>query len=206
MSSALACSYQLQYCENFLSGQCADDMLSWLLSTPAVCWQREHFTLFGKSTPVPRQLAWFGDAGINYRYTGIDHIAQGWPSRIESLRRRVETFTGLHFNFVLLNRYDHGAHHMGWHRDDERAADPMIASLSVGAVRRFRIAQPLESSAADSSQGGPQPTEHIDLQSGSLLTFDGRRRHQLSKTKRAVTTRINLTFRHISTSTSLADG
>lgn len=213
MPVAWVSANHLRYRENFITAKQADEMLCWLLGQSSISWQREQFSIFGKSTAAPRQLAWYGDAGINYRYTGIDHVANGWPSQLIALKQKVEQCTGLSFNFVLMNRYDHGAEYMGWHRDDERAADPMIASLSVGAVRRFRIAAevpaggPADSLAGTGHPGkqagkqtGKQNVEHIDLQSGSLLTFDGRRRHQLSKTRRAVGTRINLTFRYISNS------
>ena len=46
------------------------------------------------------------------------------------------------FNHVLANRYRDGADSMGFHADDEPefGPDPLIATLSLGASRRFRLA------------------------------------------------------------------
>jgi alkylated DNA repair dioxygenase AlkB len=42
---------------------------------------------------------------------------------------------------VLLNLYRNGVDSMGWHSDDERELGerPVIASVSLGATRRFRL-------------------------------------------------------------------
>ena len=63
---------------------------------------------------------------------------------------------------------------MGWHRDDETGCQGDIASLSLGAERRFRI-----------EQGSAEERRHIDLEHGSLMIFDGRQRHCLTKNKAA---------------------
>ena len=75
---------------------------------------------------------------------------------------------------------------MGWHSDDERSADPCIASLSLGQTRRFKIVEEPDGEA-----------ETFDLEHGSLVMFDGRKKHMLAKTKKQVATRINLTVRLI---------
>ncbi len=174
------------YIPDFLSAQEAQTLFDYLLSSAQVCWREEQFKLFGKTMPVPRRLTWYGDSGVNYRYTGLDHIAQGWPAALLPTLAKVRAVARCSFNYVLLNRYDHGGQHMGWHCDDERSADPCIASLSLGQTRRFKIL-----AAADGE------TETLDLEHGSLLVFDGRKKHMLAKTKRQVATRINLTFRLI---------
>ena len=148
-------------------------------------WCRESFKMFGKHYQTPRHTAWVGDVGALYRYTGLDHVGIGWPKYLQSIRDKVQITTGHVFNFAVVNRYDHGCEHMGWHRDDERGAAPVIASLSLGGVRRFRMHE------ADGSK------RSYDLADGSLLVFDGRARHQLAKTQRQVEPRINLTFRSI---------
>jgi alkylated DNA repair dioxygenase AlkB len=79
---------------------------------------------------------------------------------------------------------------MGWHRDDEAGCLGDIASLSLGAVRRFAI-----DLSADYAEQVLR--ESVDLANGSLLVFDGRQRHCLRATKRPVGMRINLTFRNL---------
>lgn len=167
----------------FLSRRRADALLDWCSSTH-VRWQQEYFNAFGKRVAVPRLLAWFGDEGVNYRYTGLSHPASGWPEELLGIRQAVEGAAGCAFNFLLLNRYEGGRHHMGWHRDDEQGAAPLIASLSLGAIRRFRI-------QADNG------VVAYDLEPGSLLLFDGRLRHMLAPTRKEVGCRVNLTFRLI---------
>ncbi len=176
----------MNYVQNFLCKTEAKRLLDWSLDATCVAWQQEQFTLFGRQVDAPRRLAWFGDANVNYRYTGIDHVASGWPQLLKLLRERVESIAGTRFNFVLCNRYDDGAQYMGWHRDDEAQAGPVIASLSLGATRRFRY-----------RQGPGSSSEFVELAHGSVLVFDGRIQHMLTRTKRTVGTRINMTFRQI---------
>ena len=173
----------MRFDAEFMSPDDAGQLFAWTLGQP---WHRERFTLYGRTLEVPRSTAWYGDQGINYRYTGINHEGAGWPSELGLLRDEISNLIGQPFNFVLLNRYDHGAQHMGWHRDDEPAVEPWLASLSLGATRRFRY-----------REGPGQKSESLDLTHGSLLCFDGRLQHTLCRTKQPVSTRVNLTFRQI---------
>lgn len=172
------------YQRDFLPSKDADHWLNWLRQENNVAWAKESFSIFGRRVTAPRRLAWFGDAGLNYRYTGTDHMAEGWPTALSALRDRVQAVAAQEFNFLLLNRYANGQQYMGWHRDDEAGCAGNIASLSLGAPRRFRYESEINGKS-----------EQIDLEHGSLLLFDGRRRHCLAKTVRPVEERINLTFR-----------
>jgi len=83
---------------------------------------------------------------------------------------------------------------MGWHSDDETELGdrPVIASLSLGAMRRFRLRH---------RRRNKLDPVVIDLECGSLLIMQGDTqrfwKHQVPKTKRVVEPRINLTFRSI---------
>ncbi len=169
---------------NFLSARASADLFALFMRNAR--WRVEEFPIFGKKVLAPRRTAWFGEAGVNYRYTSIDHVGSGWPASMIALLSKVGAFMEQKPNFVVLNHYRNGEDHMGWHRDDERGAYPQIASLSLGGTRRFRIEQ--------ESLGAPTS---IDLVAGSLLIFDGRQRHQLAKTRHPCAPRINLTFRSI---------
>ena len=169
----------------FLTCLEADQLLRWSLEGP-VRWRREQFKMFGRQVQAPRSLAWYGEPGINYRYTGLDHPCAGWEQPLDVLRQRLVEFAATPFNFVLLNHYADGSEYMGWHRDDERGAGRLIASVSLGHARRFRYR---------ASRGAR--AEALDLAHGSLLIFDGRVQHTLAPTRRAVGTRVNLTFRQI---------
>ncbi|MEZ5560742.1 MAG: alpha-ketoglutarate-dependent dioxygenase AlkB [Pseudomonadales bacterium] len=152
----------------------------------SVSWQQETIVMFGRAAPVPRLVAWYGDAGLNYRYSGNDHHCAGWPETLRALCRRVSACSGFESNFVLLNRYRDGRDYMGWHRDDERGLGAEIASLSLGAERRFLVEDPVCAATAT-----------LTLGHGALLVMPGTLRHCLPKTRRPVEERINLTFRRL---------
>ncbi|MEM7100359.1 MAG: alpha-ketoglutarate-dependent dioxygenase AlkB [Pseudomonadota bacterium] len=172
------------YVENFMSRTVADEWLDLFRTNLLDSWQSEKFSIFGKEVRAPRTLCWFGEKGLNYRYAGNNHCAQGWPQFCKPLLRSVEHATRMRFNFLLVNRYLDGKQYMGWHKDDEKGASPRIASLSLGASRRFLI---------ETSAGRQEQT----LGHGSLLIFDGRMRHQLPKSTRIDQERLNLTFRYV---------
>jgi alkylated DNA repair dioxygenase AlkB len=155
-------------------------------------WQQEEITLFGQRRLVPRLVAWHGDPGARYTYSGVAHEPLPWTPALLEVRARVESLTGQRFNSVLLNLYRDGRDGMGWHADDEPelGRDPVIASVSLGATRGFRLRHRRR-----------RDTVPIDLEHGSLLLMKGPTQHHwvhaLPKTARTVGERINLTFRHV---------
>ncbi|WP_281646541.1 alpha-ketoglutarate-dependent dioxygenase AlkB [Parendozoicomonas sp. Alg238-R29] len=100
---------------------------------------------------------------------------------------------GYDFNSVLVNQYRGGRDSNGWHADNESelGEQPVIASVSLGAVRRFRLR----------NNKNKQQTYSIDLPHGSLLIMGAGVQefwqHTLTKTAKAVEPRINLTFRKV---------
>lgn len=148
--------------------------------------------LFGQRMRQPRLVGWCADAGVEYRYSGLRLRPAPWLPALDALRHRLNAKLDCRFNSVLLNAYRDGADSMGWHADNEPelGLEPVIASLSLGAPRRFRL-RPVNGGAALG----------FDLASGSLLLMRGRSqadwRHAVPKTRRQVGLRINLTFREI---------
>ena len=112
---------------------------------------------------------------------------------MNAIRKRVEDLTGTSFNGVLLNLYRDGRDSMGWHSDDEPelGRKPVIASLSLGAPRRF-VFRALKNHAHKF---------RLILNHDSLLIMSGETQshwqHALPKTTKPVATRINLTFRWV---------
>ncbi len=170
------------YHPGFLAPADAGDLFSWLQRE--VPWREESVVLFGQRRTVPRLVAWFGDEGLNYRYSGQSHQGTGWPARLSGLRTEITSHLGAAPNFLLLNRYRDGSDSMGWHRDDESGHEARIASVSLGASRSFLLRED------DASR-----SRSLTLDHGSLLLFDGRTRHSLPKTRKPIGERINLTFR-----------
>jgi alkylated DNA repair dioxygenase AlkB len=169
----------------------ADRLFATLLNE--IAWQAEEIVIFGQRHPVPRLVAWHGDPGARYRYSGVMHEPLPWIPALQEIRSRVENLAACRFNSVLLNRYRHGRDSMGWHADDEPelGTNPVIASVSLGATRRFRMRH----------RRHRGQTLSIDLEHGSLLVLrDSTQHHWLHavpKTSREVGERINLTFRRL---------
>jgi alkylated DNA repair dioxygenase AlkB len=85
---------------------------------------------------------------------------------------------------------------VAWHSDDEPelGAQPIIASISLGAVRKFELKNKLRSSKK----------MELSLAHGSLLLMTGdiQRQwlHQIPKCTELTSPRINITFRKVSLS------
>lgn len=182
----------LGYDAGFLDRLSADRLLEWSLTH--IRWEHHVIRIFGRDVPTPRRSAWFGDPGARYTYSGLTLDPRPWPPALAPLRDRVEAAIGSRFNAVLANLYRDGTDSMGWHADDEPelGRDPVIASVSVGAVRRFTMRHATR-----------RDLEHLvlELEHGSLLVMAGSTqhhwRHALPKTRRPVGPRVNLTFRSV---------
>ena len=160
-------------------------------------WTRHRLRIFGREVDAPRLSCWIGDPEAVYRYSGAHFAPEPWPAALLPVRGAVSEAAGIEFNSVLANLYRDGQDAMGWHSDDERelGPEPVIASLSLGATRRFV----LKARAADTDR---RFARHVlELPHGSLLVMRGdtqaRFRHALPRTARPVGPRINLTFRRI---------
>jgi alkylated DNA repair dioxygenase AlkB len=155
-------------------------------------WQQQEIRIFGRNVRQPRLSCWYGDKGARYTYSGLHLEPLPWHSDLLDLRHRLQETLHHPFNSVLANAYRDGRDSMGWHADDEKELgdDPVIASLSLGACRRFRWR------ALHGNETRVLPLEH-----GSLLlmrgNFQTKYQHSLPKTTKSVGLRINLTFRHI---------
>jgi alkylated DNA repair dioxygenase AlkB len=184
---------EVSYIENWLDPAAAGVTLAALLTE--VPYTQHHVRMFGRTLPAPRLSAWIGDPGASYTYSRVRHQPLPWTPTLAALRDRLDNQLSVRFNSVLVNRYRDGRDSMGWHADDERELgdEPLIASVSLGAVRtlRFRARSATKFDAA------------VSLASGSLLLMAGRTQqlyqHALPKTREAVGERINLTFRVIHT-------
>lgn len=181
---------ELLWWPGFLAPAEADALLPVL--DAAIAWERHHVRIFGREIPAPRLSCWIGDPGAAYTYSRVRFEPRPWPPVLAGLRGRIAAAAGEAFNSVLANRYADGADSMGWHADDEPelGTDPVIASLSLGAVRRFALRHKATRERRD-----------LELTPGSLLVMRGATQahwqHALPRSARATGVRINLTFRRI---------
>jgi len=153
-------------------------------------WTHDEVVIFGKRIITAREVAWYGDAGFAYTYSGTTKQALAWTPELLELKAVVERLTGSRFNSCLLNLYHHGGEGMSWHSDDEKSLGnhPVIASLSFGAERKFSLKHKRQPHAVS-----------LVLESGSLLVMKDATQanwlHSVPKSKKVTAPRINLTFR-----------
>ena len=181
---------ELFYFQNFLCGRQLEFLIDALLKE--LNFKNDETIVFGKRRIMNRLTAWVGDEPFIYGYSKIQRKADAWSSSMLQIKRKVEQHTKQTFNSCLLNYYPSGKDGMGWHADNEKelGKNPIIASLSLGAKRKFSLKH-------------NETKEKLDLllENGSLLLMSGEIqhywKHSLPKTKRVQSPRLNLTFRTI---------
>ena len=178
------------YLSNFLNPSDAQRLFS-IFSTE-LDWQQKEIRLFGRKIPQPRLTCWYSDEGVQYAYSGLQLEPMPWHPELLGLRKLLQQTLHFPFNSVLGNAYRDGRDSMGWHADDEKelGAEPVIASISLGAERKFKLRKRMGHSTTD-----------LRLEHGSLLVMQRQcqsgYRHSLPKTVKPVGLRINLTFRQV---------
>jgi alkylated DNA repair dioxygenase AlkB len=187
---------EIYYEPKFLPPQEAESLFRALLEKCA--WQRRT-TSFGG--PVPRDEAYYGDPESHYTYSRREYQPLPWIPELLCLKTRVEAvipptaysnlrLPSLGFNAALCNLYRNGNDSVGLHADAEPEMGPVIASVSLGAERTFRL---------KGKDGAVVFSER--LPSGSLLVMAGSTqknfKHEVPKEPRVTEPRINLTFRRI---------
>lgn len=178
------------YCESFFAVPTAD---RYFKALQAECRWEQKPGIFGHMQP--RLIASHGDPGVTYKYSGVLNLAEPWTQTLLEIKARMEAVqidgNSARYNYCLLNRYRDGQDSMGWHADDEPEMGNVIGSVSLGAIRKFRI-----------RHNSSRQTQDFLLAHGSLLIMAGTMQeywqHEVPKTKRHVAERINLTYRAIS--------
>lgn len=181
---------RVNYLSEFLDEKESFDLFNQLITT--LDWQADQIFIFGKNRTTQRKVAWVGDAGCTYRYSGTMKYPQTWTPELIVLREKLEKFLNTTFNSCLLNLYHNGDEGMGWHSDDEEelAQDASIASISLGCERKFAFRHKTDTDKTS-----------LFLKNGSLLVMRPPTqefwKHSLLKTRSNIGPRINLTFRRI---------
>ena len=155
-------------------------------------WQHDVVKIFGKEIITKRKVAFLGDEGISYKYSGKTKIAEKWLQFILEIKSTVEQISGEKFNACLLNYYHNGSEAMSWHSDNEKEIlkHSAIASLSFGAERKFGFKHNFSKEEIS-----------LMLENGSLLIMKDETqiywKHKLYTNAKITEPRINLTFRTI---------
>lgn len=187
---------EIHYEKNFLAAAEATKLFHLLEEKCA--WQRRKTSF---QSAVPRDEAYYGDPGTNYTYSRREYQPLAWIPELLSLKARVDEATPasayanlglprLPYNAVLCNFYRNGRDSVGWHADAEPEMGPVIASVSLGVERLFRL------KAFDGALVFAERLSH-----GSLFIMAGQTqknfKHEVPKEPDLIQGRINLTFRRI---------
>jgi alkylated DNA repair dioxygenase AlkB len=170
----------------------SDKLFTSLLSD--IPWESDVIKMFGKTITTSRKVAWVGDSGLSYTYSGATKQPIPWTPLLSKLKNRTEELLDAPFNSCLFNLYHDGTEGMSWHRDNESSIIPnsTIACLSFGAERRFHFKHTVTKERITT-----------ELEHGSLLVMAGEIQthwlHALPKSTRITTPRISLTFRQMKT-------
>jgi len=158
-----------------------------------ILWQQDQIKFFGKMINLPRLTAWYGENNKPYTYSGIPMNPHPWTPDLLEIKSKIEAIAKVNFSSVLLNRYRDGKDSVAWHCDDEPelGINPVIGSVSFGATRVFKLRH----------LSDKHLVEKIELTHGSFVLMKGETQHkwehEIPKTSKPLTERINLTFRVI---------
>lgn len=153
----------------------------------ALPWRQREVTMFDRRLPEPRLTAWWSTAERCPRE----------PLDVLSAARAV--LAGHYekpFDSIGFNLYRDGSDSVAWHADRERFEheDPVVAIVSTGAARPFRV-RPIR-------REDPAPGRRFawSLGDGDLLVMGGSFQHDwqhcVPKVARAVGPRLSIMFRH----------
>tara|TARA_B100000579_G_C22476277_1_gene685771 strand:- start:44 stop:664 length:621 start_codon:yes stop_codon:yes gene_type:complete len=157
-------------------------------------WKKEEIMVWGKKIITKREVAWYADPGKTYSYSGTKFFPNEWTKTLLEIKNKIDDFSPVIFNSVLLNKYPDGKTGMGWHSDDEKelGTNPVIGSVSFGAERDFLFKHKKNKNINNLK---------IHLKNGSLLIMMGETQHywlhSLPVRRKIKDKRINLTFRKI---------
>lgn len=154
-------------------------------------WLEVRFDNQGREAFLPRLTANYGER--SYDYAGLAFTPFPWTPLLGALRTRMVALAGADFNALIVQVYRDGDDGVNWHADSNPAGgpEPVIASLSFGATRRFQL-RPVKQ----------KEVEHeLTLAAGDVLVMRGDLQrthvHKVPREEASTGPRINLTFRRL---------
>jgi alkylated DNA repair dioxygenase AlkB len=156
-------------------------------------FENHEVRIYGKWRKVPRKQGLFCDRELAYKFSGCSVKSKPIPNDtiLKDCLNKLKLIVVQDYNAVFCNWYKDGSDYICAHRDDENdlQSGSSIASISFGATRTFRIRD--------------YKTKKIikdqTLNHGSLFIMGGdfqkEYTHEVPKTKKQITKRINITCR-----------
>lgn len=182
---------EVYYYPNFLSDEEADVLFHIIQQFTE--FKQDKINFNGKIQLIPRLQAWYGDPDKTFSYSGITLKPSPWKQELMDVNLKLKEKTGIDFTSTLVNIYRDGNDSVAWHCDDEPGLgiNPYIASISLGAVRTFKLRHLDDHSLK----------KDLKLEHGSLLIMAGEIQHKwehsVPKDENEKGARINLTYRVI---------
>ncbi|MFQ3340967.1 MAG: alkylated DNA repair dioxygenase AlkB [Flavobacteriaceae bacterium] len=182
---------EILYLPSFIKKEAADLLFKKLVET--IPWKQDKIMVFGKTFDQPRLTSFHSLQKKPYAYSNISMYPQAMTKELLRLIAEINNIKPQSYNSVLLNLYRDGKDSNGWHSDNESelGINPVIASISLGEERFFNLKH----------KKLKEQKMKLKLGHGSLLIMSGEFQHhwlhQIPKTIRHISPRINLTFRKI---------
>tara|TARA_B100001093_G_C26717716_1_gene966394 strand:- start:268 stop:849 length:582 start_codon:yes stop_codon:yes gene_type:complete len=153
--------------------------------------ERPEIELFGKICHQNRNVGFFSDESIGYRYSRRLMASLPLTPSLKILLALVNELTGSNFNGILVNFYESGTDCIGAHSDDESALGRNgVVAISMGAERKFRIRD----------KKTKKIVKDINLEEASIIHMGGDFQkeftHEIPVQKRVLESRISFTFRY----------
>jgi alkylated DNA repair dioxygenase AlkB len=158
--------------------------------------ERHEIKIYGKTFKIPRFQQFYSKVIPSYRYSGtISSAEREIPNYVqECIDKAFELYPDIDWNGTLVNWYRDGSNYISPHSDDEKelVSDIPILSFSFGGIRTFRIKNKKTNKKLD-----------IPTLDGSIIVMGGdiqkEYTHEITKTKKFVNPRINVTVRSYKT-------
>lgn len=181
----------VEYYDNFLTKKFHDELFKEL--SDEVPWTQGEYNMYGHAVKTPRLLYCMRDK--DFDVTKVYKVTESmvWTKNMLKLKKMVEKKTNKKYSYAQLNYYRTGDDYIGYHTDSEVQDGDVIASISLGATRKFTFRQ-IDYKDNDSD------IYVMDLEGGSLILMNEyaakkRWKHELPKMKDVEDVRINITFR-----------
>jgi alkylated DNA repair dioxygenase AlkB len=102
--------------------------------------EQPEIIVYGKKCKQHRNIGFFSDESIGYRYSKKLMHSKPMSPCMEHLLNVINKTLDADFNGILVNKYMNGNDYIGAHSDDESGLDKVgVVSISYGAERIFRI-------------------------------------------------------------------
>ena len=117
---------------------------------------------------ISEWVKFYAEENKSYGYSGQRLLTSTFTKELTQIKENIELTFSIQLNSVLINLYRDGNDSNGWHADDEPelGRNPIIASLSLGATRRF-----------DLRHTSTKEKLSLELEPGSLLIMGGELQH-----------------------------